>query len=193
MKSKKNLFGVILMLGLFTSMSASAGPFYRIAYRAANGLADSAWLNLGQDCTKTSVFIQMVGEGVDDAAGDIGTKYRGRTAEDFAAGYMDGLVVVLDKVVTHCERECRTVGMAAGEWSAKFFCRLAKVIRGTPTYKGISNLRGSLCGGSYRMGCESNFVGITTGRCPQYATGSKFDRYYRARYNGCCSYDPLDY
>ncbi len=193
MKNKITLLGVILFLGLFTSMSVSAGPFYRIAYRSANGLAMSAWENLGQNCTMTTVFIQLIGDSVDDAANDIGTRYRGRSAEDFAAGYMDGLLDVLDKVVSQCRNECNIVGQAAGEWSAKFFCRLASVINRTPTYRGISNKRGSFCGGAYRMGCESKFIGIVKGMCSNYATGNAFKRYYKARNNGCCAYDPEEY
>jgi len=192
MKKKITLLSVLVMLlGLFTTSIASAGPFYRIAYRAAHGLAQSAWDSLGQDCTRTSIFVQIVGDGVDDAVNDIGTKYRGPSAEDFGHGYIDGLMDVLDKVVDRCVNECQMLGTASGEWSAKMFCRVAWAIGHPPTFTvRLVNIRGSICGGAYRLGCESTFVGTANRMCPNYTRSPAFSRFYRAADNGCCSYNP---
>ncbi|OAD21951.1 Na-Ca exchanger/integrin-beta4 domain protein [Candidatus Thiomargarita nelsonii] len=167
------------------------GPFYRIAYNAAKRLAQNAWYNLGKECTNTSVFVQIVGNGVDDAANDIGTKYKGRSAEQFGNGFIDGLIEVLDEVVDRCVNECEMLGKASGEWSAKMFCRVAEVVKHAPTFtvKQV-NIRGTICGGAYRLGCESNFVGTISNMCPNYTQGSSVRSFYRAAENGCCSYNP---
>ncbi len=192
MKNQITFLTVMVMLaGLFTTTIASAGPFYRIAYRAAHGLAQSTWDSLGQDCTKTSIFVQIVGDGVDDAVNDIGTRYRGRSAEDFGHGYIDGLMDVLDRVVDKCVNECNMLGNASGEWSAKMFCRVAWAIGHPPSFTvRLVNIRGSICGGAYRLGCESKFVGTTTNMCPNYTHSPAFSKFYRAAENGSCSYNP---
>jgi hypothetical protein len=165
--------------------------FYNIAYNAAKGLAESAWINIGQDCTKTSIFVQIVGDGVDDAVNDIGTKYRGPSAEQFGRGFIDGLMEVLDRVVDKCVNECSMLGQASGEWSAKMFCRVAWAIGRAPTFTvKLVNIRGSICGGAYRLGCESSFVGTTTQMCSDYTHEPSFNSFYRAAENGCCSYNP---
>ncbi|TGO03290.1 hypothetical protein PN36_09440 [Candidatus Thiomargarita nelsonii] len=194
MKKQLTLLSVLVMLlGLFTTSIASAGAFYRIAHRAAHGLAQTTWDNLGQDCTKTSVFVQMLADGVDDAVNDIGTKYRGRSAEDFGHGYIDGLMDVLDKIVDRCVDECQMLGTASGEWSAKMFCRVAWAIGKAPSFTvRLVNIRGSICGGAYRLGCESTFVRTTDNMCPKYAHSPALSRFYRAADNGCCSYNPLN-
>jgi len=171
--------------------SGRPGPFYRIAYNAANRLAQNAWNNLGQDCTNTSVFVQIVGNGVDDAVNDIGTKYKGRSAEQFGNGFIDGLVDVLDEVVDRCVNECQMLGKASGEWSAKMFCRVATVVNHAPTFTvKLVNIRGTICGGAYRLGCESNFVGTISNMCPNYLQEPSTRSFYRAAENGCCSYNP---
>ncbi|MEN8218331.1 MAG: hypothetical protein ABFS56_18575 [Pseudomonadota bacterium] len=215
MKNKITLLSVLVMLGLFTSASADPyrapgygadpygapgyggapvrrhGAFYRIGKRAAKALARSAWNNIGHDCTKTSIFVQIVGDGVDDAVNDIGTRYRGPSAEQFGHGYIDGLMEVLDRVVDRCVHECNMLGNASGEWSAKMFCRVAWAIGRAPTFTvRLVNIRGSICGGAYRLGCESSFVGTATGMCPVYTHGPSFNRFYRAADNGSCSYNP---
>ncbi|MEN8217268.1 MAG: hypothetical protein ABFS56_13050 [Pseudomonadota bacterium] len=165
--------------------------FYNIAYKSAKNLANNAWKNIGEDCTKTSIFVQIVGNGVDDAINDIGTKYKGPSAEQFGNGFIDGLTEVLERVVARCVNECEMLGRANGEWSAKMFCRLAMVIKRAPTFTTKSiNIKGSICGGSYRMGCESNFVGTTSNMCPNYTHAPSFNSFYRAAENGCCSYNP---
>jgi len=165
--------------------------FYNIAYKSAKNLANNAWKNIGEDCTKTSIFVQIVGNGVDDAINDIGTKYKGRSAEQFGNGFIDGLTEVLELVVARCVNECEMLGKANGEWSAKMFCRLAIVIKRAPTFTAKNiNIKGSICGGSYRMGCESNFVGTTSNMCPNYTHAPSFNSFYRAAENGCCSYNP---
>jgi hypothetical protein len=192
MKNKITLLSVLVMLGMFTSTSAIAGPFYNIAKNAARGLAQSAWDSIGQDCTKTTEFVIIVGDGVDDATSMIGTVYRGRNAEDFGRGYIDGLVEVLEQVVNRCVNECSMLGNAMGEWAAKMFCRVAAVIKRMPEFTSrIVNIRGTICGGSYRMGCESKFIGTATKMCPMYTTPlSALMNYYRGAGNGCCSYNP---
>ncbi|MEN8218334.1 MAG: hypothetical protein ABFS56_18590 [Pseudomonadota bacterium] len=75
---------------------------YEIASNAAQGLAQSAWDNIGHDCTRLNQFIGIVSLGVSDAVNDIGTRYRGRAAEDFGTGYIIGLRAVLGSVALDC-------------------------------------------------------------------------------------------
>jgi hypothetical protein len=138
--------------------------YYEIAYNAAQGLAQSAWDNIGHDCTRLNQFISIISLGVNDAVNDIGTApYTGQAAEDFGTGYIIGLRAVLGKVALDCVslgvsdavyrgraaegyinrlravtldsvNECHMLGHAMGEWAAKMFCRVAAVIEDTPTF-----------------------------------------------------------
>ncbi|MEN8218332.1 MAG: hypothetical protein ABFS56_18580 [Pseudomonadota bacterium] len=164
---------------------------YNIAYNAAQGSAQSAWDNIGHDCTKLDQFVRLISMGVSDAVNDIGTRYTGRAAEDFGAGYINGLRAVLGKVALDCVNECHMLGHAMGEWAAKMFCRLAAVIGHTPSFTSrISNVDGGICGRAYRRGCENNFVGVARGMCPTYANGPAFWNYYGGADGGSCGYDP---
>jgi len=169
-------------------------PFYIIAFKEARNLAQNAWDKIGQDCTKTTVFVNIVGDGVDDVIREIGSEYQHEklSVEDFGSGYFDGLVAVLEQVVNRCVGECNMLGEAMGKWAAKIFCLVAKTILKTPTFTiRVVNIGGTFCGNAYRMGCESNFVGIASKMCPEYADRHKtaFMRYYRAGDNGCCAYN----
>jgi hypothetical protein len=86
------------------STSANANDvYYNIAYNAAQGLAQSAWDNIGHDCTRLNQFISIISLGVNDAVNDIGTPpYTGQAAEDFGTGYINGLRAVLGKVALDC-------------------------------------------------------------------------------------------
>ncbi|KHD06871.1 hypothetical protein PN36_10055 [Candidatus Thiomargarita nelsonii] len=140
------------------------GSFYILAFKEARQLAQKAWENIGKDCRKTNMFIQTVGDGVDNVLREIGSEYGGRAVEDFGKGYIDGLLVVLDQV--------------------------ANAIQKTPifTNRVVVNIGGTVCGNAYRMGCESNFFGIASDLCPKYADNPNFMDYYRAGDNGCCAY-----
>jgi len=73
-------------------------------------LAESAWDNLGRSCKNVPIFAEIVEDGIRDAARDIETRYRGRSAKDFGAGYQAGLSRVLNKVRNRCEtRKVRTL------------------------------------------------------------------------------------
>ncbi len=95
----------VIMLGVWGEMAVAAGPFYQVGNNAAKGLAEIAWENLGRDCNKIDVFTQIVEDSIRDAARDIRTRYRGRSAKDFGTGYQDGLSSVLDRVGQKCRSE----------------------------------------------------------------------------------------
>jgi len=165
MKNQIIHLSVLVILGLFMSTSANASKaHYEIAYNAAQGLAQSAWDNIGHNCTRLNPFISIISLGVNDAVNDIGTPpYTGRAAEDFGTGYINGLRAVLGKVALDCvslgvsdavyrgraaevfgtgyikvaldnANECQMLGQAMGEWAAKMFCRVAAVIEHTPSF-----------------------------------------------------------
>jgi hypothetical protein len=165
---------------------------YNVAYNAAEGMAQSAWDNIGRDCTKLDQFVKIISLSVGDAVNKIGTPpYTGTAAEDFGTGFIHGLRSVLGRVAIKCVNECHMLGRAMGEWAAKMFCRVAAVIGATPSFTSrISNVDGGICGRAYRRGCENNFVGVAGGMCPTYAKGSAFDKYYEGADGGCCGYDP---
>jgi len=192
MKNKIIHLSVLAMLGLFMSMNASASRMhYNIAKNAAHGLAQTAWDNIGYDCTRLDQFVRIINAGVRDVLRDIGTKYRGRAAEDFGLGYIHGLRDVLRTVVRECVGECQMLGDAMGEWSGKMFCRLAAVIGHAPSFTSrIANIDGGICGNAYRSACENNFVGIAGRMCPAYANGHPFWNFYRGRDGGSCGYNP---
>ena len=186
---------LVMLIGLFTTtITAAQGPFYRIAKNAAKFAAQNAWNTINKDCTKATTFVQIVGDAVDNAAKDIGTKFRGRSAEDFGHGYIDGLMEILDKAVQKCTGKCQMLGTANGKWSAKMFCSVAKAIRKTPTFTvRLVNINDTVCGIPYKMGCESEFVSTATAECPAYTRGknqAKFTKFYRAADGGSCSYNP---
>jgi len=81
---------------------ASPGPFYDMGEKAAKNSADTAWSNLGKNCRKLPTFVQIIEDSKDDAATDIGTKYKGQSAKDFGLGYQAGLSNVLMKVCKKC-------------------------------------------------------------------------------------------
>ncbi|MEN8218333.1 MAG: hypothetical protein ABFS56_18585 [Pseudomonadota bacterium] len=100
---KKIIFSVcVIMVGWGEMAVAGHGPFYNVGNNAGVGLAESAWDNLGRSCREIQIFAQIVEDGVRDAARDIETKYRGRSAKDFGAGYQDGLLSVLNRVRNRC-------------------------------------------------------------------------------------------
>ncbi len=90
------------MLGLFISTTANAGPFYRIGYSTAQGLAESAWDNIGRDCRKLNDFKSLIKDSINDAARDMRTKYQGESATDFSFGYQAGLMDVLKMIRSQC-------------------------------------------------------------------------------------------
>jgi len=169
------------------------GSFYILAFKEARHLAQKAWENIGKDCRKTNMFIQTVGDGVDNVIREIGSEYgrEGRAVEDFGSGYIDGLVDVLEQVVNRCVGECNLLGEALGKWAAKMYCLVANAIQKIPNFTNrvVVNIGGTVCKNAYRMGCESNFVGIADDLCPKYAGDHpNFVDYYRAEDNGCCAY-----
>ncbi|TGO02154.1 hypothetical protein PN36_29555 [Candidatus Thiomargarita nelsonii] len=192
MKNKMIHLSVLAMLGLFMSMNASASRMhYNMSKNTAHALAQSAWDNIGHDCTRLDEFVSIINDSVRDVLRDIGTKYRGRAAEDFGLGYIHGLRDVLKTVVKSCVGECKMLGDAMGEWSGKMFCRLAVVIGHTPTFTSrITNIDGGICGNAYRNECEKNFRGIARGMCPAYANGPSFWDFYKGAEGGSCAYNP---
>jgi hypothetical protein len=100
---KKIIFSVCVMMVAWGEMAvAGYGPFYNVGNNAGVSLAETAWDNLGRSCREIQIFAQIVEDGVRDAARDIGTKYQGRSAKDFGAGYQDGLLSVLNRVRSRC-------------------------------------------------------------------------------------------
>jgi hypothetical protein len=194
MKNKITLLSVLVMLGLFTSMSANASRMhYNMANNTARALAQSAWDNIGEDCTKTSKFIRIVSLGVNDAVRDIGKPpFTGQAAQDFGQGYIDGLMTVLRRVVKKCVNECNMLGDAMGGWAAKMFCRVSNVIGAPARFTNrVRNVRGGVCGSAYRSGCESNFVSTAKNMCRSYTRNrDALKDYYKGNRGGCCAYNP---
>jgi hypothetical protein len=98
----------VMMVGVFSwgkMVVAAPGPFYNVGKNAAEQSAESAWDNLGRNCKNIQTFAQIVGDSVHDAARDTETRYRGRSAKDFGAGYQDGLFSVLNRVRDECGDE----------------------------------------------------------------------------------------
>jgi hypothetical protein len=187
----KKIMPLLAVLGcLFWVAQANAGAFYRIGKNASSSVAISAWRNLGQDCTKADKLLEILGGAVDRTAATLRRgRYRGDSAQDFGAGYIDGLVNVLDGVIDQCTGECTNIGDFAGQAAAEIFCAVGDAIGGTPAFSGLQDRPNIVCGEAYRLGCESNFVGETGRMCPLWATGPNYDRYYPANANGCCAFD----
>ncbi|MCK5717208.1 MAG: hypothetical protein KAH77_06935 [Thiomargarita sp.] len=177
------------------SSISCASALYERAFTEARHLALNSWSNIGSDCTKTTIFIQLLGDSLDNIIPEIGEAYQGSALEEFGNGYINGLVDVLEEIANHCGEECEPLGDAMGQWSAKLFCLAASTNQKIPTFSSQSvNIEGTFCGNAYRMGCESNFIGIVSHRCPQYAAlyHPDFQGYYKARDNGCCAYNCMN-
>ncbi len=190
----KSLLSLLTILGLLClSFQANAqGSFYRIGKNSSSAVAKSAWQNLGRDCTRADQLLQILGDAVDRTARTIRSgRYRGQSAQDFGAGYIDGLVKILDGVIDTCTAECSDIGDFAGQASAEIFCAVGDAINGTPSFSGLSDRPNIVCGEAYRTGCESNFVGVAGRICPNWARGPNYQNYYPASRNGCCAFDPL--
>ena len=80
----------------------TGSSFYTTGQNSAQQLADSAWKSLGKRCTRIGDFSQLIEDSMDDITGDIGTTYKGKSATDFAKGYLAGLSNSLKKVQRHC-------------------------------------------------------------------------------------------
>jgi len=100
------------MLGSLTACSGShpepdrsepmGSSFYNIGNNAAKSTAKSAWDNLGPNCQQIPTFVQIIEDSMDDVVADLGTRYKGQSAQDFGSGYLDGLSSVLNDVRTQC-------------------------------------------------------------------------------------------
>jgi hypothetical protein len=187
----KKLMPLLAVLGcLFWVAQADAGVFYRLGRNASSSVARSAWRNLGQDCTKADKLLEILGQAVDRTAATLRKRrYRGNSAQDFGAGYIDGLVNVLDGVIDKCTGECTNIGNFAGQAAAEIFCAVGDAIGGTPAFTGLQDRPNIVCGEAYRLGCESNFINEAGHMCPLWATGPNYDSYYPASSNGCCAFD----
>ncbi|KOR29456.1 hypothetical protein TI03_02285 [Achromatium sp. WMS1] len=189
----KKLVPFLAVLGCLvwtTQANAIGGAFYRIGRNSSSSVAMSAWRNLGRDCTKADRLLQILGDSVDRTARTLRSgRYSGRSAQDFGAGYIDGLVNVLDGVIDKCTGECTNIGNFAGQAAAEIFCAVGDAIGGTPSFSGLQDRPNIVCGEAYRMGCESNFVNEATGMCPMWAQGPNYDDYYPSSRNGCCAFD----
>ncbi len=111
----KQLFILILMLGSLTACGGGShvetdrsepmntgSSFYNIGNNAAKSTAKSAWDNLGRDCQQIPSFVQIIEDSMDDVVADLGTRYKGQSAQDFGEGYLDGLSNVLGDVRAQC-------------------------------------------------------------------------------------------
>ncbi|MCK5662883.1 MAG: hypothetical protein KAI17_05320 [Thiotrichaceae bacterium] len=96
-------FSMCLIIGILSiGESVVADSFYETGKEAGTGLGESAWYNLGQDCSIIPTFVQLIEEGIYDAAKDLQTKYHGNSAKNFGYGYQAGLSNVLNKVRRKC-------------------------------------------------------------------------------------------
>jgi hypothetical protein len=182
-----------LLTGLLCcSWTSHAGALYNVGKNASSAVARSAWQNLGRDCARSDQLLSILGDAVDRTAQTLRSgRYRGQSAQDFGDGYIDGLVMVLDGVVDQCTHECSNIGQFAGQSAAEIFCAVGDAIGSTPTFSGLRDRPNIVCGEAYRTGCESSFVSVAGGMCPNWARGPNYQSYYPASRNGCCAYDPL--
>ena len=83
------------------------GKLYRNAYQTANRLAKEAWNNIGQDCMKTSLLMQILGKDMSAGTIDINVRHSGRSAKELTQGYIAGVMDVMDNVLNRCISQCR--------------------------------------------------------------------------------------
>lgn len=189
-----SIFVFLFVIGSSSqSTAARKSTFYKMAKKTSSRLVSSSWRNLGGDCNKADLLMQIIGDGVDRVTRDIrNRRFRGRMAVDFGNGYIEGLVSTLDDIIDQCSNECGMIGQASGEWSAEIFCAVSEVVGQSAQFDGLEDRPNLICGEAYRMSCESSFVGQAKRMCSVYATGNNFNMYYPASHGGCCSYDMDD-
>ncbi|KOR31703.1 hypothetical protein TI05_11940 [Achromatium sp. WMS3] len=187
----KKFIPLVLILGtLFWGFQVHADDMYNVGRNASSRAAESAWMNLGRQCTKADILLKILTNSVNRVTRRIRRDFRGNiAAQEFGAGYIDGLVNVLDDVVALCTAECTKIGNFAGQAAAEIFCAVGDAIGGTPSFVGLRDKPNIVCGEPYKMGCESNFVMESMQMCPNWTSGPNYDHYYPASENGCCAYN----
>ncbi len=110
--------------------------------------------------------------------------------QEYHSGYTEGLSSVLTVVTRHCQSKCSELGITTGEMSARIFCQISEAIGKTAHFSRMEQFANIDCGEPYRTTCEITFLLEAKVMCPRYATGEKFDKYYRAFHGGVCSSNP---
>jgi len=189
------ILGLVTLFFALSFNSVIAGSFYYVGKNAAETTAQSAWNNFDQDCGNADRFMVLVADSADRVGNTLGkyTQYGASAVEDFGSGYIQGLTGVLEDVVNKCTEKCMGIGKLYGDVSAGIFCNVSEAIGHTAGFKGLEDVPDITCGEPYRTGCESKFYTVAKDTCSSYAQGSTFERYYKAKYNGCCSYNPKRY
>ncbi|RKZ85318.1 MAG: hypothetical protein DRR19_16550 [Candidatus Parabeggiatoa sp. nov. 1] len=180
---------LLFLLGL-NSVVEARGSFYTVGKNLSENLAQSTWDNLDMDCVNVDEFLRILGDSNDRARKRIASLGGGSSVEDFGSGYIQGLINVLEVVIEHCTAECSKIGRFAGEQAAFIFCEVSTAAGKTATFKGLEDIPNIGCGEPYSISCESEFYSEAKDMCSYYARGTTFYKYYRASYQGCCSYNP---
>jgi hypothetical protein len=188
------LLGAFMGLLLSLNGAMANSSFYNVGKNLSTNLARSTWNNFNQDCYNVDEFLRILGESRGRTTNQISSMAQsGNTAvQDFGSGYVEGLVNVLESVINLCVAQCSKIGSFAGEQSAFVYCEVSQVIGSPAIFTGMTDIPNIGCGEPYRTSCESKFYSRAKGMCSYYANGTTFERYYRADYGGCCSYNPKE-
>ena len=143
--------------------------------------AKQLWESLKYECGKVDNFFQTVSDR---------TEAKKYNEDQYSVGYIEGSRKIANVVMTHCHNQCSKIGKFWGKEAAYVFCDVSKAIGRTASFSGLENIPSLICGEAYRIYCESQFINTATTKCPYYAKGDAFRRYYEANSNGVCSYNP---
>lgn len=188
MNKNLQIGATILTTALIAPQYAMADSFSNLGYNLAKSSIKSAWSTFGRDCDKVDDLIGIAGRSTERAKRKMRSMSSG--VENFASGFVSGMMEALGVVVEHCGEECTRVGSEAAVLAAVIFCEASEIIGHIAEFDGLKDRDNIGCGEPYKMSCESSFISYAESQCSQYASGNDFERYYSASRNGCCSYDP---
>ena len=180
---------LFLSLLLLSYSSVSAGPFYEKGEELGKGLAEGAWQAVARDCGNAEGlknFLKKRMKGVEATL----LKIKASTPSDYenyGSGFISGLVNVLGKVASRCEKQCGAIGEGAGELAAYTFCAISKQIGRTAKISGLDEIPNAICGEAYGKGCRDTFKDNAKKMCRRFAKrGATFTN----SGENSCSYNP---
>lgn len=106
-----------------TPKKGITGTFYRLGRKSSSSVAQQAWNNLEQNCDRMDTLLHILRDAVDKTAATLNkSSSKGNASKSFGAGYIDGLVNVLDRVAEQCTSEHIKIGNFKDQAEVKILC-----------------------------------------------------------------------
>ncbi|MDM8559372.1 caspase family protein [Candidatus Parabeggiatoa sp. HSG14] len=148
------------------------------------------WDDFDHDCYKTDSLLIKVTTKLKEQKELLNYQNVGDSEKEFNHGYTEGSLQIVEVVSAHCAEQCAKVGQITGQISADVFCNISETIEHTAKFRWMEDIPNIGCGEPYRISCESSFYVEAKNKCPSYANGPDFEKYYRVSHGGSCSYNP---